>query len=287
MKKTLLTVVICFCCYSSIILAQGTSCTNAITIPLDGTCNSYSVSATTGMSAHCSGQGYGGSGRITYFTFTTNSTPQCVSLDMQTSTADIKLEAVLYSGCSAGNVTGLVNNQNICMTDGSGIWATNMDISNLNPNTTYYLRVRTESGFAGTIQICGKNETPSNNLCSGSTGIDDLTTPNQNNVCNVGSTEVPPSNLCAGSLQNTAWYTYTVLTSGVTSVIISNLNCDNANLSGNNDYGFQIGFFTGNCGSLTNTSCQQITGAAGGTIIASSTSFAAGTVVHIAIDGIF
>jgi hypothetical protein len=64
------------------------------------------------------------------------------------------------------------------------------------------------------------------------------------------------------------------------------MNSDNANLAGNNDYGFQIGFFTGNCGSLTNTSCQQISGAAGGTAIASSSSFPAGTVVHIAIDGI-
>jgi len=286
MKTTLLTAFIFLCFYTSTIFAQGTSCTNAITIPLDGTCNSYSVSSTTGGSVHCTGQGYGGNGRITYFRFTTNSTPQCVSLDMQTSTPDVKLEAALYSGCSGGNATGLNNNQSICMTDGSGIWATNLDLGNLNANTTYYLRVRTESGFAGTIQICGKHETPTNNLCAGSTGIDDLTTPNQNNVCNIGSTEVPPSNLCAGSLQNTAWYTFTVLSSGVSSIIISNLNCDNANFAGNNDYGFQIGFFTGNCGSLTNTSCQQIAGAAGGAAIASSTSLPGGTVVHIAIDGI-
>ncbi len=286
MKTTLLAAAIFFCFSTPAIFAQGTSCTNAIAIPLDGTCNSYSVSSTTGGSVHCSGQGYGGNGRITYFSFTTNSSPQCVSLDMQTSTADVKLEAALYSGCSGGTATGLNNNQSICMTDGSGIWATNMDLSNLNANTTYYLRVRTESGFAGTIQICGKHETPTNNPCSGSTAIDALTTPNQNNACNIGSTEVAPSTLCAGSLQNTAWYTYTVLASGVSSVIISNLNCDNANFAGNNDYGFQIGFFTGNCGSLTPTSCQQITGAAGGTAIASSTSFSAGTVVHIAIDGI-
>ena len=121
MKTILLTAFLFFCFYTPIIFGQGTSCTNAITIPLDGTCNSYSVSSTTGGSVHCNGQGYGGNGRVTYFKFTTNSTPQCVSIDMQTSTPDVKLEAALYSGCSGGNATGLNNNQSICMIDGSGI----------------------------------------------------------------------------------------------------------------------------------------------------------------------
>lgn len=285
MKKILLTCFLFFAIYYSDVFAQGTSCTNAITIPLDGTCNNYNVSSTTGGTNHCTGAPYGGNGRVTYFRFTTNSTPQCVSLDMETSVAGESIEAILYTGCSGGIPTGGNAYQSLCMDDGDGIWATNLWYSNLAANTTYYLRVRTESGFIGSIQICGKSETPTNNLCSGSTGIDDLVTPNQNNACNTSSTEVPPSNLCAGSLENTAWYTYTVLASGVSSIIISNLNCDNANFAGNNDYGFQVGFFTGNCGSLTSTSCQQVTGAAGGTIIASSTSLPAGTVVHIAIDG--
>lgn len=288
MKTTLLTVFVILCFYSSTLFAQGTNCSNAITLPLNGTCNSYSVSSATGGAVDCNGQGYNGNGgQITYFKFTTNSIPECVSLDMQTSTANVTMEAALYSGCSGTTATGLDNDQNICMNDGNGIWATNLDIANLNANTTYYLRVRTEPGFAGTIQICGKYDSPSNNLCSGSTGIDDLVTPNQNNACNVGSTEVAPSTLCAGSLQNTAWYTFTVLSTGVSSVIISNLNCDNSRIRGNNNgYGFQIGFFTGNCGSLVPSSCQQIVGSGGGTAIASSTSFAAGTVVHVAIDGI-
>jgi len=284
MKTTLLTVFIFLCFYTSTVFAQGTNCSNAITLPLDGTCNNYSTSSATGMTVHCNGAGYGGSGRLTYFRFTTNSTPQCVSLDITTSVAGTNLEAVLYSGCSGTTPTGGDAYQSICMDDGVGIWASNLWWSNLLPNTTYYLRVWTEN--AVTLQICGKHETPTNNLCSGSTGIDDLVTPNQNNACNIGSTEVPASNLCASTLENTAWYTFTVLSSGVSSVIISNLNCDNANFAGNNDYGFQIGFFTGNCGSLTPTNCQAQTGASGGTVIASSTSLPAGTVVHIAIDGV-
>jgi hypothetical protein len=286
MKRFLLTAFIFFGVINSAVFAQGTSCTNAITIPLDGTCNSYSVSTSSSPSWALCNYG-GGPGRITYFKFTTNSTPQCVSLDITTSTANVPLEATLWSGCSSGNVTGGDGYQSICMDDGSGIWASNLWWSNLNANTTYYLRVKTFSGFTGALQICGKHDTPTNNLCSGSTGIDTLTTINQNNACNTGSTEVLPATLCAGSLENTAWYTFTVLSTGVSSVVISNLNCDNTNLvgGGSADYGFQIGFFTGNCGSLTPTNCQAQTGAAGGAVIASSTSLPAGTVVHVAIDG--
>ena len=283
MKRRLLICLLFIGSYDSAVIAQGTNCSNAITLPLDGTCNNYSTSATTSMTVHCTGSGYGGNGKVTYFKFTTNSTPQCVSLDITASIAGTNIEAVLYSGCSGTTATGGDAYQSICMEDGIGIWASNLWWSNLAANTTYYLRVWTENST--TLQICGKHETPTNNPCSGSTQIDDLTTPNQNNACNLGSTEVAPASLCAGSLENTAWYTFTVLSSGVSSIVISNLNCDNANFAGNNDYGFQIGFFTGNCGSLTATNCQAQTGAAGGTVIASSTSLPAGTVVHVAIDG--
>lgn len=284
MKKFLLSAFIFFV-FHSISLAQGTSCTNAITIPLDGTCNSYNVSSTTGNTVHCTGSGYGGNGRVTYFRFTTNSTPQCVSLDMETSVAGESIEAVLYTGCSGGVPTGGNAYQSLCMDDGDGVWATNLWYSNLSSSTTYYLRVRTESGFTGSIQICGKSETPTNSLCSGATNIDELETPDQNNGCNTGSTEVTPGSLCAGSLENTAWYSYIVLTGGISQVIISDLNCDNANFPGNNDYGFQIGFYTGSCGSLTSLNCIGETGTYGGTVIASASSLPAGTVVYVAIDG--
>jgi len=282
MKKVLLTAFVALFCYS-VSLAQGTDCSNATPIPLDGTCSNYNTSNTNGMTRHCTGAGYGGNGKVTYFKFTTNSTPQCVSLDISAAAAGTNIEAVLYSGCSGTTETGGDAYQSICMDDGDGIWASNLWVNNLAPNSTYYLRVWTEN--ATTLQICGKHETPSNNLCSGATGIDDLTTANQNNACNSGSTEVAPASLCAGSLENTAWYTFTVLATGVSSIVISNLNCDNANFPGNDDYGFQIGFYTGNCGSLTPTNCIAETGAAGGTVIASSANLPAGTIVHVAIDG--
>lgn len=280
------------------LFAQGTNCSNAITIPLDGTCNTYNTSTTTGGTVHCTGQGYGGNGRVTYFKFTTNSSGDCVLMDISTSTPGVHTEVGFYTGCSGTTATGLQNVHSICFDDGNGLWAPNLEYgsilgNNPLPNTTYYLRIRTENGFTGTLRICAKNEIATNNLCSGSTGIDTLSTITQNNACNKGSTEVVPANLCAGTLENTAWYTYTVLTSGVSSIVISNLYCDNANVNtfiagpSPNDYGFQIGFFTGNCGSLTSTNCVGQTGSAGGTIIATSSSLPAGTIVHVAIDGYY
>jgi len=299
MRRFLLTAFIFLSFYSNF-FGQGTNCSNAITIPLDGNCNTYNTSTTTGSANHCSGgSGYAGNGgRVTYFKFTTNSNADCVSMDMETSVADVHMEVALYTGCSGTTATGLSNIHSVCMDDGNGIWATNLEYGNITgtnftPNTTYYLRVRTENGFTGTIQICAKNEIASNDLCSGATGIDTLSTTNQNNACNTGSNEVTPGNLCAGTLENTAWYTFTVLTSGVSSIVISNMYCDNANVNtfiagpSPNNYGFQIGFFTGNCSSLTPTNCVGQSGSAGGTVIASSTSLPAGTVVHVAIDGYY
>jgi hypothetical protein len=266
------------------VIAQGNSCSNAITIPLDGTCNDYAVSTSTGASLHCNGGAYGGNGRVTYFRFTTNASAECVLLDMATSIPGESIEAVLFTGCSGGTPTGGSGIQSICMDEGSGIWATNLWAGNLLPNTTYYLRVRTESGFAGTIRICGKYYSPPNNFCSGATGID-LNASSQNNACNTGSTEVPPASLCAGSLENTAWYSYTVQVTGISSIVISNIRCVNANFAGNNDYGFQIGFFTGSCGNLTSLGCNAQTGVYGGTVTSATVALAAGTVVYVAIDG--
>ncbi|HEX6846190.1 MAG TPA: T9SS type A sorting domain-containing protein [Chitinophagaceae bacterium] len=296
MKRILLaTCIFLFCISNS--LGQGSNCSNAITIPLDGNCNTYNTSSTTDNAVHCSGQGYGGNGRVTWFKFTTNSNADCVTMDMETF-SNIKMEVALFTGCSAAAGTGLSNIHSVCMDDGDGIWATNLEYgsitgTNFTANTTYYLRIRTENGFTGSIQICAKSEAPSNNLCAGATGIEELSTPNQNNACNSGSTEVSPANLCAGTLENTAWYTFTVLTSGVSSIVISNMYCDNANVNtfiagpSPDNYGFQIGFFTGSCGSLTPTNCVGQSGSAGGTVIASSTSLPAGTQVYVAIDGYY
>ena len=127
MKRILLACFLFIAISYSDIFAQGTNCSNAITLPLDGTCNTYNVSATTGGTNLCSGgAGWGGNGRVTYFGFTTNSTAQCVSIDITASVAGTNIEAILYTGCSGTTATGGDGYQSVCMTEGSGIWATNL-----------------------------------------------------------------------------------------------------------------------------------------------------------------
>lgn len=263
-----------------ILWAQGTNCTNAISLTLDGVFRSYSVSSATGASLNCSMSGYSGnSGRVTFFRFTTDNTPQCVLLDMTTSSS-VTMEIILYDDCISGTASpsGGISTQVMCMNDGTGYWATNM-FDNLQPNRTYYMRVRTENGFSGSINIAGIHTTPSNDVCSGATYI--TSTPViDNNSCHTPGPGVAASLLCATTLENTAWYTYIIQDNGSTTITIDNINCDNGN--GNNSNGFQIGFFTGNCGTLNPLTCSS---GAGGTVQATATGLSAGTRVYVAIDG--
>jgi hypothetical protein len=67
----------------------------------------------------------------------------------------------------------------------------------------------------------------------------------------------------------------------VSIVNINNINCDNG--ASNNNNGFQIGFFTGICSSLTPISCYS---GSGGFVTASTIALSAGTEVFVAIDGV-
>jgi hypothetical protein len=109
----------------------------------------------------------------------------------------------------------------------------------------------------------------------GANSIDD------NNACHTGGPGVTAAQLCAFSLENTAFYAFTIEHSGPASIYISNISCNNGNL--NNSNGFQIGFFTGDCNTLTPLNCTAGEGAA---VIATSYSLPAGTKVIVAIDGV-
>jgi hypothetical protein len=67
---------------------------------------------------------------------------------------------------------------------------------------------------------------------------------------------------------------------GISIVNINNISCDNG--STNNNNGFQIGFFTGSCSSLTPISCFS---GSGSFVTASTVSLTAGTEVFVVIDG--
>ena len=277
MRPVKLVILVLFCFTSTYAYSQGASCTSPHVLALDTVSRNFTVSPTSGNSAHCSSSEFNGSGKITVFSFTTNSSGSCVLVHVSSSSPVQPVELALYTGCGGtGTCSGLQTTSSVCFIDGEGYWAP-AETYTLTPNTTYYLRAWTPD--PGTLTMSATNYSPPNNLCSGATFISPDAT-NDNNSCNKASTEVTPIQLCAFSLENTAFYTYIVETSGVSSVQLNSVNCDNSDVGANN--GFQIGFFVGSCGALTKISCAT---GSGGSLSAPTGWRPSGTQVFVAIDG--
>jgi len=139
-----------------------------------------------------------------------------------------------------------------CYSDASNfIWTS--ALTTLLPNTCYYLLVWSKNGFPTGSQFCANVITnPPYDYCTTAAPLG--TSPqNFDNYCyTAGSdgsyTEPPPSQFCAGSLENNAWYTFTVDCSctppcQVTGTI-GNIVCYGG------AQGFQLGFWSGSCSSL-------------------------------------
>ena len=270
MKRVCVTVCVLFNLFFSLNAQTGTDCGNAIALTMDGVSRNYATSSASGTSVICTG--YTGSSPVTYFSFTTNSSPDKVLIEITTPTAE-PCEILLYSSSCAT----LYSSGSMCFDDGVGLWSFG-HLFAIQANTTYKLRIKTTT--AGNIAISAKYYTPPNNACSGAKGIS--STPiTDNNACNSPGTGVSPTDLCASILENTAFYKYVVETNGISILNINNINCDNG--ASNNNNGFQIGFFTGSCSSLTPISCYS---GSGGFVTASTVSLTAGTEVFVAIDGV-
>lgn len=272
--KIVTSVMLCIITKSS--LGQGTSCSSPHSLSLDAVSRNYTISSSNGNAAYCSGADFNGQGKLTVFSFTTDASGSRVLVHLNTTPAQ-PVELTLYTGCASnGNCSNIQSTSSVCFSDGEGYWAADALLP-LTSNTTYYLRAWTPG--TGTITLSGKYYNPPNNFCSGATnisadGIDD------NNACNRASTEVTPIQLCAATLENTAFYTYVVETNGISSVQLNNISCDNSVVGPEN--GFQIGFFVGSCGALSQITCAAD---AGGSITATTGWLAAGTQVFVAIDG--
>jgi hypothetical protein len=256
--------------------SQGTDCNNAYVIPLNGTCADYSITSVSGTAGYCTDPAYIGTGRYTFFKFTTNGTGSCPLLTMATSGSQAT-EIMFYTGCTGG---GSVQNaqpmSHMCFNTGNGMWAP-AETQALGANQTYYLRVWTPGG--GTINVCGKTYDPPNDDCLGSMSIGPAPI-KDNNACAKPGPGVTPGQVCAASLENTVFYVYTVATTGISNINISNITCNNGDNNSNN--AMQIGFFTGNCVTLTPVNCTTTSGA---NVSANTNSLPAGTNVYVAIDG--
>ena len=252
--------------------AQGGSCATPIPIPLDGVCRDYTISSSTGGNNFCASTG---TSPITFFSVTSNSSGECMILDI-TGPNSSPVEVAMYTNGACTN-PNLETASSMCLFDGNGLWAP-AETFTVTPNTTYILRIKTST--TGTIRICGKNYTPPNNTCLGATPIGPFLI-DDNNACAKPGTGIVPAQLCATTLENTLFYTYIVEVSGITSLSIENTTCDNASNPG--IVGFQIGFFTGDCSLLTYFYCYHGTGS---NIQVNTDSFPAGTKIYVAVDGI-
>jgi len=278
MRPVKFVILVMLCITSTFAFSQGASCTNPHVMTLDSISRNYTISPTSGNAAHCNTAEFNGTGKITIFRFTTDASASCVLVHVSSSAPVQPVEIAMYTGCGgSGACSGLQSTSSVCFSDGVGYWAP-FEQYVLAPNTTYYLRVWTPA--AGTLTMSARNYPPPNNLCSGATYISTTPTTDQNS-CNKASTEVTPIQLCAFSLENTGFYTYYVENSGVSSIQLNNIACDNADLGVDNT-GFQIGFFVGTCGALTKIGCET---GSGGSVSATTGWLPAGTQVFVAIDG--
>ena len=180
---------------------------------MDGVCRNYSTSASTATSVTCTG--YTGTSPVTYFSFTTNSTPDRVLIQV-TSPSNSHCEVLMYS---SGSCSPALSASAMCFDDGDGLWAAAHNYTFL-ANYTYTLRIKTDS--SGTITICAQNYTPANDDCPGATPIGP-SYQTDNNACHTAGPGVVAADLCASTLENTAFYTYTIETTGVSFININNI----------------------------------------------------------------
>ena len=157
-----------------------------------------------------------------------------------------------------------------------------VQLTGLTVGVTYYVQISYASGGpCGNLDICFYAcDTPTEDACAGAVAIGP-TPQSLDNFCTTpgptaNSPTITPANLCAGSLENTAWYSFTVLNTADVIMTIDNIVCTGGGA------GFQIGFFTGPCGNLNNFGCVS---GAGGTVTVTITGLTAGQVVTVAIDG--
>ena len=254
-------------------ISQGTDCSSAISLTLNGSTTNHSTSSSTGGNVLCTNNG---TTPVTWFRFTTNASAEPPLLNI-TAADGQPCEIAMYTSCSGNMNNNFESTSSMCFEDGTGLWAPAHNYA-LTANTTYYLRIKTATST--NLQIVAQNHTPVNNSCNGATPIDGngMTDNNANHKPGQG---IIPSELCASSIENTAYYQYYVATTGTSVINISNISCDNGTL--NNIAAFQIGFFTGTCSSLTwLNSCFS---GSGSFVQATTPVLNAGTKVYVAIDG--
>ena len=263
--------------FATNLFAQGTCATaiNLGTISATNTCATYNVN--TAGSSSCIAGGPG-NGSIMYVRFCTNASNTCINFGLTAGTSSGGLEMIIYNSTAcgafatnAGNGCGLVSP--------AALSTTGMALA---ASTCYTAKIWVKN--SGTVTLCAQAVAPAvNDACTGAMGIGIAPTATNNNpecLFSPAATDPAPADFCAGSLENTAWYTFTTLSTCTfpctVVVTISGIVC----VGGGS--GFQIGYFTGACGSLTNLGCSS---GSGGTVTTTILNLSPNQTVTIGLDG--
>lgn len=258
---------------NTISIAQCTA--PSITPTTTSTCPSFSSYTNYSGSSPCTGSGFGGSGSYKIIPICSNASADCIVLEASGLPGSGGVSIALYSTCSGTSLGGYVSGSAACYSNAADFAWSSSDLT-LATNTCYYARIWSKNGFPAGSSLCTRTNVPPNDECTGATAIDNTPYSTDNYCMTPGATDPPPADFCAGSLENTAWYTFTVLADGDVVINIDNIACYGGGL------GFQIGFFSGTCGSLTNDGCSS---GSGGSVSATYEAQTAGTVLYVGIDG--
>lgn len=258
-------------------------CTNALDVGTpNGTTQCYDFDAIPAIagSSTCVGAGFGGAGTFRIVRFCTNATASCVVLDISGLAGANGTDVALYTTCTGANtLSGYVAGSAGCYSNSADAVFSTANIT-LSPNTCYFARFWTKTPPTGTSTVCAYTQSPPNDFCANAMQVSPITQ-NTDNYCMTAAVagDPPPAQYCAGSLENNVWYTFTSdpLCTNPCSVVVtfSNINC-NGGASG-----FQIGYWTGSCGSLTYLGCSS---GSGGTVTA-TISTTPGQTILMGLDG--
>lgn len=246
-------------------------CANSITLAENDACQAFSTQY-AGNAGDVLPTCYpaGDADQIIWLDFVATNTT--MSLDVSDETGLCPPAVAVYSG-TCGSLT-----EEFCQQFTTPI--NSFNLTGLTIGDTYYVSLSylDDGGCGGFVDACF-------NLCGGplpydecvgALPIDDTPEPSSNSCSTPNVTDPPPADLCAISLENTSWYNFTVLSTNDVVITLGDIEC----IGGAS--GFQIGYFTGTCGSLTNIGCDS---GGGGTVTTTISGLTAGQNVYIAVDG--
>lgn len=262
--------------------AQSCTATNFGTVGSSSTCLDFDATpAGSGSAAGCTGSGFGGGGTFRIIRFCTNASAQCVAFDLTGLAGTGGTEISLWTTCTgSGSLSGYVSGSINCYSAVSSAGWSTAGLG-LAANTCYFLRVWTKDPPTTNANICANAESPTNDFCSAPQQIGTSAVAYDNYCMTAGTAGDPPaSQFCAGTLENNAWFSFTTLASCTYPCTVT-INITGISCSGGGN-GFQVGYWTGTCGSLSNIGCTSGTG---GSVTATINNLSPGQTVLVGLDG--